>query len=961
MEAPPPWTESLVRTHGEPARQVIERLAAALDGVPDPGRGWMDLRALSMIDADAVPRLAAHPEAVELLARLGAHSRWAAGVVHADPGRFWELLAGGSGRAPLGRRAIDADLAGIDALDPRAARTALARCRDRHLLRIIAGDVGGRLAFEQVVAELSSLADALVEAALGIALARWRPAFIGDPGRFTVLAFGKMGGRELNYSSDIDLVFVYDPPADPAPDADVHQFWIRVGTELIRILERPADGVMFRVDMRLRPEGDRGELCLSLRETLDYYWSVGRPWERQALIKARPCAGDPGLGRRIMAELAAWVYPAEPRWEELEESRSMRRRIEERALEANVKTAAGGIRDIEFLVQYFQLLYGGRDPELRRGDTLPCLRLLRDRGILPRADCADLEQAYLFLRTIEHRLQMWEDRQVHEVPADAGERRSLAWRSGVRGADPVAAFDARLRDTRARVRALAERHFLEQGGDAEAWLQLVVQGDAAPERAAALLRPAGFRDPAAAVGRLRELAREPFFLLTRDRTERALVALAPLLLAAIGRSPDPDRTLANLVRVTAAVGGRATFFETLARNPEQFALVVDLCGWCGFLVDLLAETPGLADELAEALAQPAPRLATLLGQARALVAGLSQPAPALRFLKARELLATALHDLRGAEPDAVAGRLTLVTQAVGETVLLTHLRERARDWGVPVEQGRPTRFAVLAAGKAGGGELGYVSDLDVIFVCDPGGTCPRADRGGDAFWTAVAQDLVRSLDEAGLYEVDARLRPWGDQGAFVTPFDTLVRYWSEERDLWERMAMVRIRPFAGEPQLGAAAARLVRTAAMAAALPPDAADQVRAMRRRLEATVAGQDECKRGPGGYVDIEFLVQFRLLGADPAGMPAVLSTATALDRLAEAGRIPGEARAALLPALRMLRLTESRQRLAAGRSGALPTDGPGRAALARRCGMEPEGFEAALADARRTARDWFDRIVC
>ncbi|HEX3133222.1 MAG TPA: hypothetical protein VHX44_06515, partial [Planctomycetota bacterium] len=287
----------------------------------------------------------------------------------------------------------------------------LSRFKHRHFLRLILGDLAGAIGFSALVRELSDVVDVLVQATYAMAetMAQQRfpdiAALPPEQRSFSVLAMGKHGARELNYSSDIDLIFLYR--SFPDAPGELHDYHNRLGQELIRILENPSDnGQLFRIDMRLRPEGDRGELVLSARETIDYYYSVGRPWERQAMIKARAIAGDLELGQQLIEELRPWVYPQEPEWETLDESRSMRRRIEERAQEANVKTGAGGIRDIEFLVQYFQLVYGGRDAELRNRATLPALRLLADRGTIPKSDARRLEEFYIWLRVVEHRLQM---------------------------------------------------------------------------------------------------------------------------------------------------------------------------------------------------------------------------------------------------------------------------------------------------------------------------------------------------------------------------------------------------------------------------------------------------------------------------------------------------------------------------------------------------------------------------
>jgi [glutamine synthetase] adenylyltransferase / [glutamine synthetase]-adenylyl-L-tyrosine phosphorylase len=894
---------------------------------------------------------------------LGQYSRAAWETAQGDPERFAAEITGTRWRSILGRRNLAEELghalAGI--ADREERRSAACRFKRWQDLRITLGDCCGALGFAAVISELSDLADVLIGWACAEACDAVRHRCGGlDPATgFAVLGMGKLGGRELNYSSDIDLIFLYVQP----DDVDLHPIWCRLGAELVRCLDEPtAAGRLYRVDMRLRPQGDQGELALSRRELLDYYWTVGRPWERQAMIKARCVAGAMALGENVLADLASWVYPADPPIEVLDEARTMRRRIEERAREADLKTGAGGIRDIEFLVQYFQLLYGGRHRDLRGRATLPVLRELAVRRILPRADADDLERDYVRLRTAEHRLQQWEDRQEHAIPADADGQRSLAGRCGWMDEDATSRFLEEIQTVRARVRGLAATHFLTVPQEHDAFLSLVVQGGVDAGLAQRLLAPIGFTDVPAAAKNLARLAHEPFFLLSRDRTERSLVAILPLVLHLIGQSPEPDRTLDNLRRIIESVGGRATFYDLLGQRPRALELLTSFAGWATFLVDLFDQQPGLADEVIDALATRPKPAAALRGEATALVHGLSDPAAPLGLLMGRELAVTAIHDLDGWTIDLVAERLTALAEAVLDAVLGRVIAERVRSWGAPLEAGRPTRYAVIGLGKLGGRELSYASDMDVVLVCDPGGACPRADRGGEEFWLRVAQDLGRILHEGRLYDLDTRLRPWGDQGDPVTTTATLARYWAEPRDLWERLAMVRAAHRAGDPRLGQEAVRTLRQAAIGAPLPASAAADVRAMRQRLEASVAGRDHVKRGPGGYVDVEFIAQYRVLGCDPSTLPTDLGTIPTLRWLAAQGRIPPACVEPLTGALRLLRAVESRQRLATGRAvSALPTTPAERLGIARRCGHDSvQAFDAALQEARQVARAWFDRLI-
>ena len=875
------------------------------------------------------------------------------------PGVFWQIIEEGQHAQVWGRRTLASELgrelAGV--ADDEARSVVLARFKHRHWLRILLGESCGVLGFAAIVGELSDVTDALADAA--VRLARDKVATRGPVPAFSVLGMGKLGARELNYSSDIDLIFIYEPDEDR--DAS-HAQARRLGEQVIRWLEGGDGERLFRVDMRLRPEGERGELALSLRESIDYYWSAGRPWERQAMLKARPIAGDIALGDRLVAELQPWIFPADPRWEEMQESRLMRRRIEERANESDVKTGAGGIRDIEFLAQHFQLRHGGRMPELRLRATAPALRALADRGLLPRADAAELEQHLITLRTIEHRLQCWEDRQEHAVPADAAARTALAWRCGFVGDQALARFDAHLASVRGRVRELAALHYLERTPDEDAALALLIQGEASAGLSERVLSGHGFSDVTAAAQLLRGLASEPFFILARARTERALLQLLPDMLRSIAASPDPDRTLANVGRIVGAVGGRAVFFELLAARPAVLRLFVAFAGFSDLVVDLIERHPGLPDEVADALARPPPRAVVLHAEARALIRGLDEPGPPLGFVRARELAVAAALDLQGDGTVNIAERLSLLAEVLVTALLGRAISDKAKAWGIPEEGGRPTRFCVIALGKLGGREMSWGSDCDVLFVADPGGTCPRNGRDGDTFWERIAQDLCRTMQEAGLGEVDARLRPWGEQGPLVATLPALETYWSQPREMWERMAHVRATRLAGDPSLADEAIALLRRQALSAPLPADALAQVASMRRRLEQSVAGEDHLKRGAGGYVDAEFIAQALMLGRPANDLPDPPSTAACLRLLASRGALPAQAALDLCDGLAALRRIENRLRLADGRSvSSLPSDPVERLRLARRCGFaDTLALDAVVAEARGKLRGWFGRVV-
>jgi glutamate-ammonia-ligase adenylyltransferase len=961
----------LVEDFGEDGCWLVAELEALSAEEPDPQRAWRDIASFlargPRLGTD-LRTLRADPVALDLLVRLSTTSRFGWELAQHLPRMFWDAVQEREYRQIWGRSLMAEGLR--RQLDRRGDYThrvnALVRFRNYTLLRVILGAIAGTLPFEAITAELSDMTDVLTEAALELALGK-STARYGKPScGLVVLGMGKLGGRELNYSSDIDLIFVYGENGETSggrKTIDHHSFFRRVGTELIRILdEHHPSGRLFRVDMRLRPQGAAGELVLSFAETVNYYYSVGRAWERQAMIKARPIAGDLALGQRLLGELRSWVYPADHRIEELDAARLMRRRIEERVGDANVKAGIGGIRDIEFLVQYYQLQFGGREPQLRVRATLPALRALQDQGLIEREDAAALEEDYIWLRMVEHRLQMFEARQLHDLPDDPIERCHLAHRCGFTGPNGCDEFDAHHSAVRLRVRRLSEQHYL--GGDdrEDTYVALIGSENLDPVIATEVLGPLGFEEPVAAAERLRAMAAEPFFILQQGRTERALIKLLPMLLARLATAPAPDEALANFQRITASVGGRSAFFTQLRERAELLDIYANLAGWASFVVNELTRFTGLPDEVAEQVQHGFDERPPLLEDARALSRGLADPVPALGYLKARELATVAVADLGGLPLQRITRRLTRLSAAVIQIVLEAAHAERVERWGRPMIDGRPSRFAILGLGKLGGHELSYASDMDVIFVCDPGGTCPQSGRDAEEFWTRVARNTIARCQDGGLYEVDPRLRPWGEQGQLVVNTRTLEQYWSQPRDLWERLAMTRVGMLAGDLRLGTQAATIIRRAALTAALPADAAEQVRSMRSRLEESVSGRDHLKRGWGGYNDIEFLAFYQSLGCRPEDLPASAPVDRTLQVLGELGRIPPAAVVDCRAALAFLRGIEARMRLMEGRAiSSLPVDAAARRRFARCAGFSgTETMDLSLHLARERARRWFDGLL-
>lgn len=995
--------EKLELEYGESAVRVMARVDEMATTFDDPEDIVRAVRRFITNDGRVATELRSldhDPIALDCLVRLAGCSRFGLGIAIFEYGQFWSVVQERLFRQVWGRQSMREEWqhfqANQSSLEGRI--TALLSFQHRHLLRIILGDVMGDWTLAAITAEIADLADVCIQAALDLAGEDARQRLGPAPGSMVIFAMGKLGARELNYSSDIDLIFSYRV-ADDGGSGDSHDYFCRLGQEVIRILDSNfAKGRLYRVDMRLRPEGDSGELALAWQEVLDYCYSVGRSWERQAWIKARPVAGDMALGQQMIAELQPWIFPADPRWEELKDASAMRLRIEERSQDNDVKVGSGGIRDIEFLVQYYQLGWGGRIPELRQRATLDALHALQIHGLLSREQHEELAAAYEWLRMVEHRLQMWESRQIHELPHDQSQRRHVADRCGYHGEHGLAEFEQMLAHTRTRVRALAEEHYLAVDDERAAAFALINAEQPSRMAQERLLGSVGFSDSERALQWIRALAKERFFLLRRSRTEHALADLLPLLLADIAVSPNPDRALQNFVRIVDSVGGRAIFYEQLVRQSDTRRRLTNLAGWADSLVDTLVAHPGLADEVVERLHRGAPHGEAMLDELHNAMMGQDAPTIMIQFFQARELVATAIEDLEGMAPWAVSRHLTILAQTVLESLFRHHVAHMASRWGHPLRaDGSPARCAILGLGKAGSGEMSYSSDLDVLMVCDGDGRCTDDEHDELQFWERVLQNLMRDCQEARLYDIDARLRPWGDQGSLVVSLPTLKRYWQKPKDLWERLAYTRMGHLAGDQDISQEAMAMVSTMVFAADLGPDAGRQMAAMRHRLEDSVRGQDHVKRGIGGYVDVEFVVQFALLGGLPqqgksppsqprhaleglseratALIPALLRDLHTADRhwpdppvglavadglvgLTERGVLCAEAGADFLIGLTLLRWIESRMRLYAGKAVShLPIDRGERLAFARCAGYDCiEDLDRDLHLVRERCRYWF-----
>ena len=1055
-------------------RDLALPLTRLLPRCPDAD---MSLNNLERFLANAAARerlpslLESRARTLEILLQLFSTSQSFSDLLVSNPD-YTDML-----RVPLRRSPGPEELrnqlqAEVDAaFEDSAVLRVFRRFRKRQTLRIGTNDIIRERSLEEVPRDISRVADASLEVALATALRKLAGRFgqpftqAGDPARCVILAFGKLGGEELNYSSDIDLMFVYDEEGATrgcrVTSISNDEFFGRVVGEVVRLLSAHTDrGQAYRVDLRLRPEGDRGPLARSLASTLAYYDSLGRTWERQALIKVRPAAGDRALGEQFLRAVEPFIYRKYLAFAEINGIKALKRRIEQRTARAGasateVKTGRGGIRDIEFVIQFLQLLNGGDLPEIRQRNTLLAMAALERAGCLTDQEYRVLDDAYRFLRKVEHRLQLLFDLQTHTLPDRPDELRKLGLRMGYptvaagfqpavlprhkrrRRSDepPPPAADPARRDpreaflhdyrhktelTHAILDHLLHQTFEGANGQAEPEADLLLDPDPDPGFIQAVLGKYCFRDVQFAYQNLLQLARESVPFLSTRRCRHFLASIAAQLLRAVAETPDPDMALVNLEKVTASLGAKSVLWELFSFNPPTLKLYVDLCAWSQFLSEILINNPGMIDELLDTLVLNQPRTAAELGEELIElcrgVAGLqiadsrlqierlktedTSPQSAILNLQSaidmilhsfqdKELLRIGVRDILGKnDTRATTAALSDLAATLLEQMATLQVPPLEKRFGVPYlgageRAGQPSRYVLLGLGKFGGGELNYHSDLDLVLVYEgdgrtgPPAAASRFDRfdltDNFHFFTELAQRLIRAASHQGpmgrLYHIDMRLRPTGRSGSLVTPLAEFRRYYEEgAAQLWERQALTRARVVHGDPEFGREVMAVVEHGAYGQPWRPELAEEILAMRKRLESSRTDRD-LKRGFGGLVDVEFLVQlFQLKYGSRVVALRTPNTWAALEALRGVDLVTEQEHAALRDGYGFLLRVQSRLRIVHNRSlDELPQALEEVEKLARRLGYEVTAedtagghFLAELERHTRQVRETFLRLL-
>lgn len=871
-----------------------------------------------------------------LLAAIFGNSPYLAGLALREPETLMRLLAEGPDAA------FGAALDLVVAPDPAASRAQLGEilrtAKRRAALAVAAADIAGLWPLERVTGALSAFADAALQAAVAQLLreaearGEMRLRSGDDPARgsgLIVLGMGKLGARELNYSSDIDLVVLFEPEAGAYHGDNPLAFFVRIARDLVRLMEeRTPGGYVFRTDLRLRPDPAATPLAVSVEAALTYYGALGQNWERAAMIKARPVAGDRAAGAAFLAELRPFVWRKNLDFAAIRDVHSIKRQIQAHRGGAtiavaghNLKLGRGGIREIEFFAQVQQLIWGGRDPGLREPATLKALAALTRAGLVQERTRAELAEAYRFLRRIEHRLQMIDDRQTHTVPAEA---EGLARLAAFAGFDSVAAFAAELTHHLGRV----ERHYaalFEEAPELGGPGSLVFTGVEDDPDTLATLRRMGFANPSGVAATVRGWHHGRPRATRSARAREILTELMPALLAAFARQKEPDQAFARFDAFLTHLPAGVPLFSLFQRNPALLDRVAAICGAAPLLADYLARHPPVLDGLLDG-ARPDRSVARPLGRLLAEARHLEEAMDVVRRVVHERAFLIGVATLEGTLD---ADRAGLARARLADAALKALLPRVARDFASRHGRIAGGGMAVVALGKLGGREMMAASDLDLIMLYEhaPGAETARGGSGRrltpPEYFGRLAQQFVAAITaptgEGKLYDVDMRLRPSGNKGPIAVQLAGFARYQAEEAWTWEHMALTRARVIAGPPALRRRAAEAIRAAL---ARPRDAA-KVREDAGSLRARIAKEIppfspwDVKYRPGGLLEAEFVCQvLQLIHA--ARTPSVLagSTTASLRALAAAGALEAAEAARLERAARLFRAVQGVLRLTVGK---------------------------------------------
>jgi glutamate-ammonia-ligase adenylyltransferase len=833
------------------------------------------------------------------------------------------------------RRFLDANAA--TAHDEAGLQQLLRSLRKKVMLRLLARDLGGLGDLDEVMRSMTDLGEIAIRFALEL-----QQSWLTDPDRYgcprgreknafqemLVVAMGKLGGGELNVSSDVDLIFAYpeDGETDGRRSISNQDFFIRLGRRLIASLnDMTSDGYVFRVDMRLRPYGESGPLAMSFPMLKEYFINQGREWERYAWIKSRMVAGPPTEGAVLMEHIAQpFVFRKYPDFGAYESMRGLhsqiRQEVSRRELHENIKLGPGGIREIEFIAQVFQLIRGGRDADLRVRPTLEVLQRLREKRQLSEKTVAELAEAYRFFRNLEHRLQYLDDLQTQTLPDTAPDQALIGEAMGFSSYE---AFLERLDDHRSKVTGhfelifAAPREFQTSGILTSLWEEQTEE-EAAPE-VAAQLAAMGFSNSQNSLQRLQAFRASARYRQLPKPSKARMDALVPALIEAAAKMPRPDATLDRMLRLLESVSRRAAYIALLREYPEALERVAKLASTSQWAAEYLSAHPILLDELLgpegfqNALDWSRSRAALIrqLKQAEGHAGGdTEQQMDVLRHFHHAQVFQLLARDVEGLLPlETLSDHLTELADLILDRVMhlaWSGLRRRHRE---------EPAFAIVGYGKLGGKELGYASDLDIIFLYDD----PHPDA--PEIYARLSQRInswLTSYTSAGLlYETDLRLRPNGSSGLLVSSLDTFDQYQRNEAWVWEHQALTRARFVAGDPRIGDDFEQTRKEVLRQRRDLAELKREVLAMREKMFEAHPNSSklfDVKHDRGGIIDVEFIVQYLVLGhaCNHPGLTGNIGNIALLKLAGELGLVSETAAQQVLVAYREFRRVQHSLRL-------------------------------------------------
>ena len=931
--------------------ELLAKLAKNVLASPSPTQALNNLERISeSTPTETLQRILKIDHAAGYLTMLAGSSELLTGSICRHPTLLEPLFIGGEAEIDknkdfeifLSELNTRIDLLGDEAKSSLLAST-LRIYKQREYVRIGLRDLLSMATLEEVTAEIADLASATLEVAVNSALKELRsrfgrPLYKSGSGKvleagFTVIGMGKLGGRELNFSSDIDLIYLYTTEAGESAGVDgkagtkigLHEYFVKCAEKVTRLINEITDeGNVFRVDLDLRPEGRSGEITNSLSSIETYYEAWGRTWERSAMIKARPVAGDVVLGEGFLQMITPFVYRKYLDFRAIDELKGMKEKLDIDLLKRksgtiDVKLGIGGIREIEFFCQALLLINGGKNVNIREKNTLLTIDKLVENSLLAIAEATLLKESYRFLRRVEHRIQIIEGRQTHALPVagkEAGRIARMVSDEYKNVKDFIEAYKTVTGEVYGLYRSLFYKSTKELEESIDPAVLLLFSSKLTDEEGIERLGKLGFSDCDAALVTLKTLRNGPVGVRLPATTRTMLEKLSPFLLTRTLLAPDPDSALKFLNSFISAMGAHATFYALLSENPKVAELLITIFGTSDFLTNQLLAQPGAMDhllssdllsprktkkeveaELNESLEKVKLNTAFEIGERGSVItACYEELLDTIRRFKGGEVLRIGINDILGElDIEGVHTQFTSLAEITLDAAIKMATEELSARYGKPnkKEETNGAKFAVLGLGKLGSRELIYGSDLDIIFVYstsagDEGTTTGPKEISIHEYYIKLGQRIISILTlrtrEGTVFPVDMRLRPSGSAGPLVLTDASLIKYQSERAEIWEAQAMIKARAVAGDIPFGEKIVKTLNETIYTRGLSGDELSEIRRIRERMENEIAkegpGRYNIKTGRGGVVDIEFLTQ--ILQMKFGAKVTALQTPSTLDAL-------------------------------------------------------------------------------